>query len=101
MLNINKNDLKVAIKNSYPFISDTQAEKQAETLICTTNERLKKNLSEWINGQPISDIWIGEYCINAIMSIRRDKDFLSALEAMNLYLKDEEAGILKIWRTKK
>lgn len=89
------------IKESSNGISDHYAENYAEKLIENLDERLLKNLEEWMNGEEISDIWIGKYCINAIMSIRGNIDFLSALEAMNTYLSDEQAGIRLIWRGKK
>lgn len=79
-------------------LDDAYIEKIAKDLFCNLDERLKLNLNEWIEGQNISDIWIGKYCINAIMSIRGDNDFLGALEAMNTYLHNEEDGIRLIWR---
>lgn len=100
MLNIDSSKLKQIIKDKYK-LSDSDAEKQALNIIETTDRRLEENLLQWMNSEPISDLWIGKYCINAIMSIRKDSDFISALEAMNLYLSDETAGVQKIWRTKK
>lgn len=98
MNEINLQVLIQKIKESSSGIDERVAEEYAKKVIENTDERLTQNLSEWISGKSISDIWIGKYCINAIMSIRGDRDFLSALEAMNTYLVDETTGISMIWR---
>lgn len=98
MVKINLQELVQKIKESSIGIDNKFAEEYARKLVENTDERLMQNLSEWIVGNSISDIWIGKYCVNAIMSIRGDKDFLSALDAMNAYLVDEATGISMIWR---
>lgn len=97
---INLQELVCRIKENCIGIDDAYAEEYAKKIISNTDERLIQNLNEWLHGKNISDLWIGKYCINAIMSIRGDKDFLSALEAMNTYLADEAEGIRLIWRGK-
>ena len=77
------------------------AKEYAERIIREIDPRLVPNLIEWMGGKAISDIWIGKYCINAIMSIRGNQDFLSALDAMIVYCTDEEKGKMLIWRGKK
>ncbi len=89
------------IKKRNMGMDDRFAESYAIELLHKLDARLVPNLVEWIEENAITDIWIGKYCVNAIMSIRGDSDFLSALEAMNTYLLDEEAGIDLIWRGKR
>lgn len=101
MIEINLQELIRKIKESSIGIDEKFAEEYAHKLIENTDQRLMQNLSEWISDENISDIWIGKYCVNAIMSIRGDKDFLSALDAMNTYLVDEATGISMIWRRRR
>lgn len=89
------------IKKQNMGMDDKFAESYAVGLLDKLDSRLVPNLIEWMEGKTITDIWVGKYCVNAIMSIRGDSDFLSALEAMNTYLSDEEAGIILIWRGKR
>lgn len=98
---IEKESLIDAIQIRNKNLSYYDAEKIAIEVLNNTDPRLEQNLREWISGEPISDIWIGKYCINAIMAIREDDDFLDALIAMSLYLENEADGIRKIWRAKK
>lgn len=81
-----------------PELDRTRAEEFVKAVFDNLDERLIPNVQEWIEGRELSDIWIGKYCIGAIMSIHGDSDFLSALEAMNVYLHDEEKGTFLIWR---
>lgn len=101
MLNIDISALRDALKRNNSILNDSTAHSLAEKLITQLDPRLEQNLKEWVEGRAISDLWIGKYCVNAIMHIRNDKDFLSALDAMNLYLQDERAGVRAIWRSKK
>lgn len=101
MLMINIEDVRAALQRENPLLTDESAGKYAAELIDSIDVRLQRNVREWIEGKPITDDWFGKYCINAIMSIRGDHDFLGALEAMNLYLHDEDAGVKKIWRMKR
>ena len=100
-MNIEKTVLVEAIKKHNELVDDYYAEMMANKIIAEGDDRLLRNLNEWINDEPISDLWIGKYCVNAIMAIRGDKDFLDAFLSMNLYLKDEKEGVRKIWRAKK
>lgn len=101
MLSIQEKDLSIALQAAIPGLGNESATSRARTLISTIDGRLEKNLLEWIRGELVSDIWIEKYCINAILAIRKDQDFLSALEAMNLYLKDPQLGELLIWRVRR
>lgn len=99
-MNVDKQLLVDTIKKRVYLADDQYANYMADRIISEGDDRLEPNLTEWMKGEPISDLWIGEYCINGIMSIRGDEDFLDALLAMSLYLRDEEAGVITIWRAK-
>ena len=101
MLSIQTELLAAAIQGSVPQLDRNHAATLAAELITSTDRRLEQNVLEWIHNQPISDIWVDKYCINAILAIRGDGDFLDALEAMNLYLQDPRLGEMRIWRARK
>lgn len=101
MLNIEKEPLAAALQRALPGLEAKHAMYYAAEVIASTDYRLEQNVLEWIQNQPISDIWVDKYCINAIMAIRGDGDFLDALEAMNLYLQDPRLGEMRIWRARK
>lgn len=100
-MDVNVQELVSVIRRKAPGLDEKYAAHYAEGLLKNLDARLIPNLREWMDGRTVTDIWIGKYCVNAIMSIRGDSDFLSALEAMNAYLRDEEAGIALIWRGKR
>jgi predicted house-cleaning noncanonical NTP pyrophosphatase (MazG superfamily) len=100
-MNIDKAIIIEAIKSHNELVTDHYAEVMAEKIVNELDERLEKNLVEWINDEEISDLWIGTYCVNAIMAIRGDNNFLDALLTMNLYLQDEDKGTRRIWRGRK
>ena len=100
-MKVDKKKLVEAIMGHNPLADEHYANYMAERIIKEGDDRLEQNLAEWMQEKPISDLWIGKYCINAIMSLRGDEDFLDAFLTMSLYLRDEEAGVMRIWRTKK
>jgi len=100
-MDINVRDLVSVIRKRNPELDEKYVDHYAKELLKNLDDRLVPNLREWMDGKPVTDIWIGKYSVNAVMSIRGDTDFLSALEAMNTYLQDEEAGIALIWRGKR
>lgn len=54
------------------------------------DEILMPNILEWAENKPISDIWVRDkYCVNAVMKMRGCNDFISAVIALDDYLKDE------------
>lgn len=98
MEKIDKKKLIAAMRAANPFASDAAIERRADALLLTLDERLIPNLAQWVQGEEISDIFIGQYCVKAVMEIRGDDDFLGALEALSLYARDEKAGTFEIWR---
>lgn len=101
MLKIQHAQLIQALQRELPGMSEEAAAARADALIAQTDVRLEENIRQWMAGQPISDLWVGKYCINAILAIQESRDFLSALDAMNLYLQDSKAGELRIWRARR
>ena len=101
MLPIDEIQLANAIRSAFPGLGDSGSLKRARDLLADTDPRLAPNINEWLQGGPVSDIRIGKYSINAIMAIRGERDFLSALEAMNLYLRDSAGGERLISRARR
>ena len=97
----NRKEIIKRIKEKSPELSNSYIENYYDDCIKQLDERLCQNLFEWLDNLQVSDIWIGKYCVNAIMSIRNDSDFLNALQTMDIYLKDENKGISMIWRPKR
>lgn len=83
-----------------PHLSVYKADELAERLM-KADEELLLNLREWVNGEPLSDIWIHQkYCIGAVMKIRDDGDFISAFLALDEYASDECKEQL-LWQARK
>ena len=101
MLNVHEGELAAVLQQKIPGMDAAFAVIRARELIADTDERLERNLRQWMEGKTISDDWVGKYCINAILAIRGDRDFLGALEAMNLYLQNPRMGELRIWRARR
>ena len=101
MTSFNKMQLTEKAAQEYPYATREAVEARVERLCESLIPELEPNVAEWVEGKEISDIWIGDFCINKIKDIRRDDRFLDAMEALLLYAKDEKAGIRAIWRTKK
>lgn len=98
MIKADKTCFVQAIIRQYPEMDRQWCEDYAERLIAETDPRLEKNVLQWINGEPLEDIWIDKYCIGFVMELRGNQDFPGALEAMNLYLQDKDKGERRIWR---
>ena len=97
-MKVNKFDLIQKIKQVEYGMSETYAEKLAQQLLEDLDPRLHENVEEWVDNQAISNVWIGNYCVNKIMEIRHDMNFLGALLALDAYAKDEQYGLQLIWR---
>lgn len=98
MLKNIKRDLLVAtIKISYSY-PDEGAEKYADKIINTIDEELEPIVNAWMMGEELPLIKIGKYTIKTVMGIQKTNDFLYALELLNSYKLDPEAGEKAIWR---
>lgn len=73
-----------------PKLSVFEANLIANRLL-KVNELLQQNLLEWIEDNPLSDIWINEkYCVEGVMKMRGNKDFVYALISLDDYAKNVE-----------
>lgn len=89
------------IREVCPWATLQAATERAEKLLGNITKPLSQNLYEWLDNKPLTDIWIGEYCIKQVMEIRHDKHPLEALEALTIYSNDKKAGMREIWEKKK
>lgn len=89
-----------AIKDAFPSMEAALCADRARSIIEKTDERLEENVGQWMRKEPLSEIWIGRYCVGMVMSIRGDNSFLEALEALSLYGSNPSAGERRIWRTR-
>lgn len=99
LAHIDEDKLKKRVAEALRGLSPEAIEKYAKRMIDETDERLETNVDEWIDGKPLSDIYIGKYCIDTVMQIQGQKGFLTALEALNCYAANPALGECKIWRT--
>lgn len=96
-----KKELITKILEIYPWTTLQAAKERAERLLNGIPEPLRQNLYEWLDNKPLTDIWIGEYCVKQVMEIRHDKHPLEALEALTIYSNDKKSGTREIWEKKK
>lgn len=97
MLKIDEQLLVAALKKEKPTMPKTWAARYAAQLIRTTDERLERNVLEWIQGAPLSDLSYtatnGEmFSITSLMASEENYTFVEALEVMNMFFKDEAAA---------
>ena len=79
------------VLNVYPHYLVTKQNELADRLM-SVEALLRPNIEEWLLNKPLSDIWVRDkYCVGAVMNIRQDDDFVSAIIALDDYLKDESA----------
>lgn len=70
VIGIDKERIRRAVKRDGPGMKDSATDMVVERIIHETDPRLEQNVREWSEGKEISDLWVGKYCINAIMSLR-------------------------------
>lgn len=99
--NTDKNALLDRIREEYPVFNQMQYERLLARTIEQTDERLERNVAEWLRGDKLSDIWIGRYCVNMVMQIQGGTDFLWALDVLSRYAIDPAVGERLIWRSKR
>lgn len=100
MKKIARDELLILLKQKCPLLSDKYLREYTDMVVTSLDDRLWPNLVQWLNGEEVDDIWIGQYCVNAIMEIRNDDDFLDALYSLNRYIENEKEGNILIWRCK-
>ena len=96
--NIDTTQLVSKLEQVMPGLGSDQLRAYAERMVSETDERLEPNVVEWLREEPLSDIWIDQYCIGLVMKVQGRGDFLGALEALNCYVTDPDLGERLIWR---
>lgn len=78
------------IKKEHPNFLPSKQEELAERLT-TVDEKLRPNIREWLNDQPLSDVYVNDrYCVRSVMKMYGDKNFVRAIILLDNYLKDSE-----------
>lgn len=90
--------LRTRLSDALPGLAPDQVEAYATRMVEETDERLEPNVAEWLRGEPLTDIWIDQYCIGLALKIQGRGDFLTALEALSTYARDPQRGESLIWR---
>lgn len=83
-------------------LGENNAQSKAVEILDRCPVQLRPNVYEWIEGRPLSDIFIEKYSIPMIMSIWRSDDFLRALEVVTeLFQGDLDKAERKIWEMRR
>ena len=75
-------ELQSKIREAYGLEPQEAAEKAA-SLLLTCPPPLRPNLSEWAEGKPLSDIFVGRYSLPMVLSLWHSRDFLRAAGVMS------------------
>jgi hypothetical protein len=82
--------------------SQEDAQDRAMQALETCPPVLVQNIGEWVNGQKLTDIYIGQYSLPMILAIWNSRDFLGAMEIMTELVKgNTEIAELKIWNMRR
>lgn len=86
---VQKTQMLNKLLETKPHLSVVKANEIIDRLL-QCDERLFVNIKEWMENENYTDIWIRDkYCIGALLKMRRDNDFVSAIIALDEYAKDE------------
>lgn len=86
---VQKTQMLNKLLETKPHLSVAKANEIIDRLL-KCDERLFVNIKEWMENENYSDIWIRDkYCIGALLKMRRDNDFVSAIIVLDEYAKDE------------
>ena len=96
--NTNADQLVAKLGQVMPGLGHDRLKAFADRMVRETDERLEPNVLEWLCDEPLTDIWIGQYCIGLVLKVQGRGDFLTALEALNCYASDPDLGERLIWR---
>lgn len=90
--------LAEAVKSRLLISSDPAQCAYFASRAANCEEELLPNLLQWLNNEPLTDIYINEkYCIGAVMKIRRSDEFMPSFIALDDYAKDPDSE-LSIWQ---
>lgn len=96
---VDKNFLVEKIKREKPYMADVSVKTIAEGL-GNLPPPLNENLTEWVNGRPLTDYLIrGKYNVNTVLKIRNSKDVIFALLDLARYADSEENEFM-LWQTR-
>ena len=94
-----KNKLTERLKIDNPYLNPNAYEKIAEEALHKINPILEKNLVEYINGEPFTDIEIGneKFTLKEVLRLRKNiGGTLEALKDLSIYSVDESFGRTRI-----
>lgn len=88
------------IVKEYGFL-EAAAAAQAREILLDLPDRLFINIEEWSRGLPLTEIYIGPYCIDMILQLWENRDFLSAVRALGIFEKDPDKAERLIWNMRR
>lgn len=91
-----KDKVAERLKKDDPYWAPEAYEKIASRDLPLINPIFEKNIVEYINGEPLTEIKVGsgEYGVNAILSLRRNAGgVLEALKDLSIYSVNEQEGL--------
>lgn len=89
------------IRNHYG-LSAADAAARAKDVVEKCPQVMMKNVREWAEGMPLTDIFAGPYSLPMILAIWHSSDFLRALEVMEELLEGRtETAELRIWEMRR
>ncbi len=97
--NVYKDKLAQRLKIENPYWASDAYENIAEEILSKINPVLEKNLVEYINGEPFSDIPIGteKFTLKEVLRLRNNiGGTLEALKDLSIYSVDEQFGRTRI-----
>lgn len=96
-----QNKLKTKIQEVYG-LEEFAAYKRATDLLKNCSVHLLPNVYEWVEGRPLSDIYVDKYSISMILSIWNSNDFLRALEVIcELQQGNKDIAERRIWQMRR
>ena len=101
--NTNSQLLVQALRRDNPAMHPLWAERMAPFLIRELDPVFELNVSEYIEGKPLTDVWVFAsdgrmFSIASVMEATGDT-FASAARTVNLLLTDEALAMARIFRT--
>ena len=95
---IQKEQLKEAMKEIYPFWPEELLEKQAAEYMEELDERLEDILKEYLESGRQRDFEYGEFSVLFIQALRHNCPYPEAVKLMSEYLKNPQIGKAHILR---
>lgn len=100
-MGINRKDFIDAIRKQYTGLSDSVASEYADMWLNKLSPQLYSSVNQWIRGEPIDDVCVGEFSIKGIIDIRSDGDYLKAMLLLSDYIADPRKGKALIMRPRR